>query len=66
MSNVCYFTVNEEGKQIFFLNKLNGIRVLRTEKNKLLKAMCHQCSFIASVVEGMWAHTTVIKNVKLK
>lgn len=35
MSNVCYFTVNKEGKQKFFLNKLNGIRVLRTEKNKL-------------------------------
>lgn len=35
MSIVCYFTVNKEGKQQFVLNKLNGIRVLRTEKNKL-------------------------------
>lgn len=35
MSNVCYFAVNKEGKQQFVLNKLNGIRVLRTEKNKL-------------------------------
>lgn len=61
MSNVCYFAVNKEGKQRFVLNKLNGIRALRTEKNKLFQAMCHQCSFLASVVEGMWAHTIAIK-----
>lgn len=35
MSNVCYFAVNKEGKQQFVLNKLNGITVLRTEKNRL-------------------------------
>lgn len=34
MSNVRYFAFNKEGKQEFVLNKLNGIKMLRTEKNK--------------------------------